>query len=113
MQTEKIEYLLNNCHFEEAMEYKNPELFIQLFCSNCDGVFCEAGCCSQSRNIVKRPIKLLTENDIINIKTSVDGTYVEDAPFDFVSLSDFLEDPSWYDYDLRVKPDSEKEKEDD
>ena len=73
-------------------------LFIQLCCSNCYNTFVEADCCSQSRNIVKEPIKLLTNSDIIRINTPINGEYNEKdySPFVFISINEFIENYKYY-----------------
>jgi hypothetical protein len=96
-----IEYKLNQCLFTEIDKTKIKNLYIQLFCSNCKNDLCFGGCCSQSRNVVFRPIEIFTEE---TIKEKIcDVYFTEDTPLFLITLEEYLNDILEYDYESVLK----------
>lgn len=92
-----IEHKLNEYLFVEIDKTKIENLYVQLFCSNCRNDYCLGGCCSQSRNVVFRPIEVFTEQ---TIKDKIcDVYFTELTPFMFITLEQYLNDILDYDYE--------------
>ena len=92
---EDIEHQLNKCLFDEIDKTKIENLYIQLFCSNCKNDYCIGGCCSQSKNVVFRPIEVFTEETII--EKICDVYFTEYTPFVFITLEQYLNNMIDYD----------------
>lgn len=99
-----LEKLLDNFEFDEAKKFNLDNLFTQLFCSVCDRDFCFGGCCSQSINVVMHPIRILTLDELIELETPFeeDDNFPIQSPFEFVSLTEYVENPMYYDCDYKM-----------
>lgn len=98
---EDIEHKINQCLFDEIDKTKIEKLYIQLFCSNCKNLYCQEGCCSQSRNVVYRPIKVVTEEIIT--EQICDIYFTELTPLVFITLEEYLNNLLEYDYYSVIK----------
>ena len=95
----QLEYFINNYMFESLFLYKSLNncdmLYIQLFCSTCNNYYCYGGCCTQSKNTILRPVKVLTKKDIIE---QIDKDfYTLPSPFEIISLSTYLDNIKGFD----------------
>jgi len=96
-----IEHKLNKCLFVEIDKTKIENLYIQLFCSRCRNDYCFEGCCSQSKNIVFRPIEVFTEE---TIKEKIcDVYFAEPTSFMFITIEEYLNNILDYDYESEIK----------
>lgn len=94
-----IEYKLNNYLFNDFDKTKHlyANLYIQLFCSNCKNKYCWGMCCSQSTNVVIRPIKVFTKE---TLKEEIGYDFIEITdlcPLIFITLEKYLNNISKYD----------------
>ena len=99
-----LEKMLDDFKFDEVKKFNLDNLFTQLFCSVCDRNFCSGGCCSQSKNVVMHPIRILTLDELIELETPIEGNnnFPIQSPFDFVSLTEYVENPVYYDCDYKM-----------